>query len=185
MTLRCFAAAPTTTPPLGWNDTTEGWTLYPFSSASTRAGPVPSAYATTVFDVPRSMPTIGSLRSYILSEGPDRGQDAIVPALQMGAERPHPAIRGAGELIDHAASVLGASGKLWPPHLRRGSQRLGVRLLLEVRAAPREPHGQRQEQVQDRHPGQREGAELAEVDRLVAQRHVALVGIALVPVARD
>ncbi len=27
MTLRCFAAAPTTTPPFGWNDTTDGWIL--------------------------------------------------------------------------------------------------------------------------------------------------------------
>ncbi len=27
MTLRCLAAAPTTTPPLGWNDTTDGWIL--------------------------------------------------------------------------------------------------------------------------------------------------------------
>src|SRR3954462_3783552 len=61
MTLRCLAGAPTTTPPLGWNDTTDGWILYPASSASTRTLPVASAYATTVFDVPRSMPTMGSL----------------------------------------------------------------------------------------------------------------------------
>src|SRR5580765_2363467 len=61
MTLRCFAAAPTTTPPFGWNDTTDGWILYPASSPSTRTLPVASAYATTVLEVPRSIPTIGSL----------------------------------------------------------------------------------------------------------------------------
>src|SRR5882757_10935862 len=62
MTLRCLAAAPTTTPPLGWNDTTDGWTLPPVSSASTFTCPDASAWAMTEFEVPRSMPTIGSVK---------------------------------------------------------------------------------------------------------------------------
>src|SRR3712207_5510771 len=130
MTLRCFAAAPTTTPPFGWNDTTDGWIFAPASSASTRAGPSPSAYATTVFDVPRSIPTIGSLRASILTGALERGQDAVVPALEASAERPHPAVRRAGELAEHVGPVRGASGKLWAPDLGGGADALGVRLLL-------------------------------------------------------
>jgi hypothetical protein len=43
MILRCFAAAPATTPPPGWNATIDGWIFVPPSSAITSTEPVPSA----------------------------------------------------------------------------------------------------------------------------------------------
>src|ERR1700753_730101 len=81
MTLRCLAAAPTTTPPLGWNETTDGWTLPPASSAKTFTAPVASACATTELDVPRSMPTIGSVTLFPLP-----GQAHAAPQI------PYPAV---------------------------------------------------------------------------------------------
>src|ERR1700753_4147413 len=56
MTRRAFAAAPTRTSPFGWNETTLGRSRAPFSSARTWTFPARTA-ATTVFVVPRSMPT--------------------------------------------------------------------------------------------------------------------------------
>src|SRR5678816_4169116 len=100
MTLRCLAAAPTTTPPLGWNETTDGWTLYPLSSGSTLTFPAASACATTEFEVPRSMPTMGSLKSLsripyrvALTRGRSCGearQHLVIPTLEPGAKWPHP-----------------------------------------------------------------------------------------------
>src|SRR5690349_9854192 len=61
MTFCAFASVPTIRPPPmrpSMNAMTDGWTVVPASSASTLTRPSSSSYATTEFEVPRSIPTI-------------------------------------------------------------------------------------------------------------------------------
>src|SRR5215472_4440512 len=54
---RAFAAGPTTTSPLGSNDTADGRRNSPVSGFGRHRGPSASSRATRLFVVPRSMPT--------------------------------------------------------------------------------------------------------------------------------
>src|SRR4051812_2504303 len=113
----------------------------------------------TELEVPRSMPTIGSLkktyRNNNLQGRPSGGQNTIVPALELPAKRPHPTVRRTQELPDHVLAISHRARMRRSPHFGGRADALRVRLLLEVRAEPREPHRQRQHHVEQGHAGQR------------------------------
>src|SRR5262245_40103013 len=115
----------------------------------TRAMPSGPTTATTEFDVPRSIPTMGSLRD---ATGLLEGQhDVIVPAFQPAPKRPHPSVGAAGELPDDVVPEGVAPDVVEAVDLGGGADALGVPLLLEVRPEPGQPGGERHEQVEEPH----------------------------------
>src|SRR6188768_4044713 len=92
---RSLAARPTSTLPLGWNDTTDGMSTLPCSSGMADAWPSLTT-ATTVLVVPKSMPMTGAIALLLGSLERSRlrlelADHAVVPTFDHRTEGPHPA----------------------------------------------------------------------------------------------
>src|SRR5262249_37415129 len=106
---RARAGSPTRTAPEGWNEATLGMrALFVVSSTSARARPLPT-WATTVFDVPRSIPTTAPL--------------SAMSSRSVAGARPS-ALRRVGAAAHHDELAVGVPGvvRLFGPHL--GAHRL-------------------------------------------------------------